>query len=64
MCERETVIGTITAANRLLEAKGTAPGSVHHETTLEILADLLANTPGAIDELKKRQNGSSGIGEH
>lgn len=69
MCEREPSVdqvtaGVVSAANRLIEARRVAPGSEHEANTVAHLVDLLANTPGAVDELKRRQNGNSGVGEH
>ncbi|MBI1982547.1 MAG: hypothetical protein HYZ02_01255 [Candidatus Levybacteria bacterium] len=68
MCEREAsdqvIAGVVSATNRLIERRNTAPGSSVHADALGDLAKLLANTPGAIEELKRRQNGKPDIEEH
>lgn len=46
----------VVATNRIVEAKQ-HPGNDNHAKTMENLLELLSNTPGAVKELSRLQNG-------
>lgn len=63
MCERQSSVdksgvgvGVVSAANKLIEAKGAAPGSEHHKRTLVDLTDLVGKNPQALEQLRGLQN--------
>lgn len=46
----------VTATNTVIDAKKVNLGGVHHDTHMQNLVDLLANTPGAVDVFVQQQS--------